>query len=288
MKSLIFLFLVALMIFALVGQNLSPSLPLVLLGIKSIALPVGVWVALAIFAGGITAGMISLFFPRSRSLSDKNSKSQQRRSVTPPPPQDPKFGGEPSSRRGASQTVYTSPSNAFDDTEDIKVEYASVTPSPMGDNTGNSQPRGEEVWDDGEEWESTAATNAGVERSSSEDEENRRVVEIRKEPIVSNLQGSIYSYTYRSPEDVRISSPQFSDDEEDEETLDLRNLAPEPPIDPFPQMEIIDPILEPDSSIGKREGATTSQKDRSSPKPQSQNLPEDDWSQDRHPEDEDW
>jgi uncharacterized integral membrane protein len=284
MKFPMALFLVVLIFLALVGQNLSPSLSLVLLGMKSIAFPVGVWVVLAIASGAITAGVISLFFPRSNST--RTSKSRQRRSVSPPPPQDPDLGGETPSSRAAPQTVYTPPSNTFEGTEDIEVEYASVRKSPIREQTNASQPSGEEVWDDEEEWESAQPTNGAIETPKYD--ENRRVVEVQKNPISSDRQGSIYSYSYRSTEDVRIPSSDFADNEEDEETLDLRDIVPEPQIDPLPKMEIIDPILEPENPREKRTGAAFPQEKRSSPKPQPQNQKEDDWGEKPNNEEEDW
>ncbi|MGC1196862.1 MAG: hypothetical protein WA882_08215 [Geitlerinemataceae cyanobacterium] len=286
MKFPIFLFLVVLIFFALVGQNLSQSLPLMFLGIKSIALPVGVWVALALAAGAVTAGVISLLFPRSNST--RTSKTGKRRSsVTPPPPGDPELGSETSSSRVAPENFYTQPSKAFEGTEDLQVEYARVTPSPIRDPARASQPSGEEVWDD-EEWESTEPPDSAVETPQPTEEENRRVVEIRKDPIAGENQGSIYSYTYRSPEDVRISNPEFADDLEDDETLDLRDLSPERPIDPFPQIEIIDPIVEPESPVANRDRTATPKEDRSPPAPQSQNPAEDDWGESPNNKNEDW
>jgi uncharacterized integral membrane protein len=279
MKFPIALFLVVLIVLALVGQNLSPSLSLVFLGMNSISLPVGVWVVLAIIAGAITSGVISLFFPRSNLT--RTSKSRQRR-VTPPSSRNPEFSGETPSNRVPPETVYTPPRQSFNETEEIEVEYASVRNSPIGNTPGTSPPSDSEVWDDGEDWESAEPTNGAVETSEPEDARNRRVVEIRKEPISSDQQGSIYSYSYRSSEDIRMASSEFTDGEEDEETLDLRDTVPEPSIDSFPTMEIIDPILEPESPIA------SPQEHRPSSQPQPQNQKEDDWGKDRQNQDEDW
>jgi uncharacterized integral membrane protein len=272
MKFPIALFLVVIIFIPLIGQNLSPSLSLVFLGIKSIALPLGVWVALAGVAGAITAGTISLL--QSRSNSTRPSKSRQRRSVSPPP-QEPELGNPVTPK-----TVDPLPRQSFGNTDEIEVEYASVRNSPMRDKANTSQPSGEEIWDEDEEWESEEPTNGAVE--TDDDNQNRRVVEVQKEPISSNRQGSIYSYSYRSPEDVRMASPELEDDEEDEETLDLRDIPPPPPIDPFPTLEVIDPIVEPETPRG------FTQEKRSSPQPQPQNQNEDDWGEGSHNNDEDW
>lgn len=278
MKFPIALFLVVVIFIPLVGQNLSPSLSFVFLGIKSIALPLGVWVALAGAAGAITAGIISFLQPRANST--RTSQSRQRRSVSPPS-QDPELGN-----RVTPKSVDTPPRQSFGNTDEIEVEYASIRNSPMRDKASASQPSGEEIWDDDEEWESAEPTNGAVE--TPDDDKNRRVVEVQKEPISSNRQGSIYSYSYRSPEQVPLASPELDDDEEDEETLDLRDIPPQPPIDPFPTMEVIDPILEPESPREKQTDTGFTQKNRSSPTPHNQHQKEDDWGEGSNNEDQDW
>lgn len=281
MKFPIALFLVVVIFTPLIGQNVSPSLSLVLLGIKAIALPLGVWVALALAAGVLTAGTIALLLPRSHSA--RTSKSRQRRSDSSPP-QDPDLGD-----RQRSQTVDTAPQQAFDQTDDdIEVEYASVRQSPMGNTPPTPPSSDSEVWDD-EQWESAEPTNGAMPTPESEDRENRRVVEVRKDPISGDRQGSIYSYSYRSREDLNRSTADF-DDEEDEETVDLRDLVPPPErtIDPFPTMEVIDPILEPESLPEQRSGSGFGKKSRSAPKPQPQNQKEDDWGEGNKIENEDW
>lgn len=283
MKSPIPLFLVALILVAVVGQNFSPALPLVLLGIRTIALPVGVWVALAIALGIATAGVISCLFPRSRPL--RPDRSRQATVPPPSPPRDPERVREATANPVSPQTAYAPPSRPLED--DLEVEYASVQPSPFADTTHASQSSDEEIWDE-EEWELEAEPTNGTVKPPESEEEKRRVVEIRKDPISSDRQGTIYSYTYRSPEEERKVVADVTDNEADDETTHLRDIPPEPPIDPFGQMEIIDPILEPEPPRNPPPGAVPPKTDRFAPKPPPQTPTEDDWGESANPEEEDW
>lgn len=285
MKSPIPLFLVALILVAVVGQNLSPSLPLVLLGIRSIALPVGVWVALAIAAGIVTAGMISFLFPRSRPIRPDRSRKA---TVPPSPPtRDPERVREATTHPVSPQTAYAPPSPSLEETDNLEVEYASVKPSPFADSTRASQSSEEEIWDD-EEWELEAEPTNGTVKPPESDEEKRRVVEVRKDPIARDRQGTIYSYTYRSPEEERKAAAEATEDQVGEETADLQDIPPESPSDPFGQMEIIDPIVEPEPPRNPRPGAVPPQTDRFAAKPPPQTPTEDDWSESSNSEEEDW
>ncbi|RMG06448.1 MAG: hypothetical protein D6728_18650 [Cyanobacteria bacterium J055] len=286
MKSPIPLFLVALILVAVVGQNLSPSLPLVLLGIRLIALPVGVWVALAIALGMVTAGVISCLFPRSRGIRPDRSRPGHS-SPPPSPPRDPERVREATTHPVSPQTAYAPPSRPLEETDEIEVEYASVQPSPLADSTRASQSSEEEIWDD-EEWELKAEPTNGTVKPPESEEEKRRVVEVHKDPIASDLQGTIYSYTYRSPEEERKAAADAADDETDEETTDFQDIPPEPPIDPFPQLEIIDPILEPEPPRTPHPGAVPFKTDRSAAKPPPQTSTEDDWGESANSEEEDW
>lgn len=277
MKSPIILFLVVVILVPSIGQNLSPSVPLVLLGVKLLALPLGVWVGLALAAGLLTAATISLLMPSANR--DRTSKSRQKRAAKMPL-EEPQKGD-----RVSPQTVYTPPREAFDPSDDLEVEYASVRPSSVGNPTPpTTQPSDSEVWDD-EQWESQEPANGVGTPPESPLDGNRRVVEVRKDPISGDRQGSIYSYSYRSPEDLNTATPDF-DDEEDEETVDLREFAPQSQSDPFPPMEVIDPILEPENPPEKRTGFGFGKKNRSAAKPESQN--EDDWDKRQKDEEDDW
>ena len=58
----------------LLAQNLSPVLPLVFLGMKTQALPIGLWILFSIIAGGLTFFIINILAKFYNNLSQPTSK----------------------------------------------------------------------------------------------------------------------------------------------------------------------------------------------------------------------
>lgn len=250
-------------------QNSSVVLPLTILGIKTVALPVAVWVLGAIAAGSVTALLTGALVrlgggrrvsSRRRAASSRSRSGASGTPWTPPPwtgrgaePQDaPRNGGRGRSQdddwgtsssgddwdewaRGAEaprttvrppvtppirdaefrpldvETVYPEPdyeptySNSYDNSYSPYSEYGASTP----DYTPGfyEEPEEKEVWDD---WEDEAARPAPPPPPPPPEEvpPARDIVEIRRDPQSTQRTGTIYSFSYRTDEEVEEAPPE--------------------------------------------------------------------------------
>jgi hypothetical protein len=156
-------------------QNRAPEqiLPLVFLGRQTPALPLGIWVGLAIAFGIVTSLLL-------QSLGYLANFSPTR----PPEATVPK-SPHPQPRR--QPTVV-----------ERETRYSEESASDWE----NSRPTSnKEVWD--EEWEidnQPAATNRESPKTTpSKSERGAKSYEAKQEPTTSNQSGSVYSYGYREP-----------------------------------------------------------------------------------------
>lgn len=166
-------------------SNLSPTLPLVFLGISSPALPLAAWIGIAIAAGAVTSfflqtlnylqrGYSSRRFEQSdevpsgtgyaRRESPRTPEPEPQRSYTPPPPPPPPPPERPRSR-------------AESDWEE----------------------RNDEDWDFDEEPVAPRATQQGFNREPprSTPQAESTNFEVNQEPTTGYQTGSVYSYSYR-------------------------------------------------------------------------------------------
>lgn len=89
--------LLALGLLLLLGlQNLSPSLPLVFLGGRTLALPVGIWLVLAILLGGLTTLALNAITSAMVGLPHRGQSSRNRYKYEPQPFYEPANPNEPS------------------------------------------------------------------------------------------------------------------------------------------------------------------------------------------------
>jgi uncharacterized integral membrane protein len=268
-KSPIGLLLIAAILLAIVGQNLSPSLALTFLGMQTIALPLGVWVALSVAAGIITSGGISILL---RLVSPpRPAKSRQTRSRPEPTPikpehQEPWDEGldvrpdyEPAKRR--EPLVET-------------VEYPEDR-SPMEEGRVKQQWKSDsEEWDD-EEWQTGEPRRSDFSPRPAY-EANAPSFEVKQAPTEVYRQGSVYGYSYRTDETNEPDIPEVEAIPEPEPT--------EPPIDMLEQGRY---------EFDRDESNARSSSDREDLPPRLENPPptkstEDDWRNKRNLDDEDW
>lgn len=175
-------------------QNWDPALPLVFLGIRSLALPLSLWMLAAIVAGAVTAALINVLFKFSgywalrrgtttatvddRPLSDVSAdQSTTPRQRYQDPYQDTVSSdrtryGESSSDRPKNQTVEED--SDFDFEED---EAAATPPQPSASSRQN--------------------------RPTSSNQEDRSY-ETRQQPKSGYRSGSVYSYSYREQENPAV------------------------------------------------------------------------------------
>jgi hypothetical protein len=174
MPGLILLLLLVLAIVPLlVVFNWSIALPIAFAGIKTQALPVGLWIGLSILAGFVTSLLLQfLNYLQSRSLTARVSQRRE----------EPICYRQQTSDRSQKQS-YTPPANETRNNDD---ESDWETPS---DN--------DEDWDFEEQVETPKDRTASAKESFTDRE-------VRQTPINSNNSGSSYSYSYRQPEDSSV------------------------------------------------------------------------------------
>jgi uncharacterized integral membrane protein len=257
LKPPIALFLLALLLLVIIGQNLSPVLSIAFLGTKSISLPLGVWVALAIAAGVITSQVIGLML--TLVSPPRLKKIPKSRSRTAPPPI------EPDSQEPWDEDMPASP-----------PYEASVRRQPLAEETDNSQYRqaddpnsqtrqwrsDEEEWDNEQEW----PTDSNANESRRNYDVNAPTFEMRQEPTESYRTGSVYGYSYRKEAETQ-------------------------PQDPLDRLEEVEAIPEPDLP-SEDTNVYEDQVKRGDRKPSqnrsTQNSRDDDWDSRRNLDDEDW
>ncbi|AFY82834.1 LapA family protein [Oscillatoria acuminata] len=166
-------------IFAL--QNTSPSLSLVFLGIRSIALPLSVWILAAIALGVVTAWAIAILFGLYHywDTRDPRPRRPQRPLEPVPPPRGNRT--EPPLSRNNATVIQDDVPNRFPRTG----EAGSRIPVP------NSQELEEENWiDEDEDFMDEPNPQPFPE---SVEGYNYEVV---REPVAESWVGSSYSYSY--------------------------------------------------------------------------------------------
>ena len=167
--ALILVVLVAPTLFAL--QNLSPTLPLFFLGIQTQALPLAVWVVVAIAAGALTTLLLTGLFRLSNFTTERQLRGRYTRAARSRPTSSGSTSGPtPPSSTGAtyqsastysSQTRYTEPATDDDILDDWEEE-------PV-----DRPPPAEKVYRD------------------------PTTYEVPQEPQARTQSGSVYSYSYR-------------------------------------------------------------------------------------------
>ncbi|WP_373527885.1 LapA family protein [Nostoc sp.] len=152
----------------LLVQNWSPVLPLVFLGLTTPVLPLALWILISLAAGaGTTIAIASLFNLANYFAQPKPTKKRQ---VTPPP------RPQPSSNTYTRQPTTQESNNSADDwLED-----------PIND----------------EDWQ--YEENIQDSQKAESYPQDPRSYEVNSEPKSSKRQGSVYSYSYREPENPEV------------------------------------------------------------------------------------
>ncbi|PSB32782.1 hypothetical protein [Chlorogloea sp. CCALA 695] len=149
----------------LLVQNWSPVLPLVFLGLTTPALPLAVWIVVSLAAGGGTSLAIASLFNVANYFAQ--SKPSRKRPVKPPPRPQP-----------SSNTSTKRPQESNNSADDWLEDSISDQDWQYEENTQDSE-------------------NAKVSTQDS------RSYEGNSQAKSSKRQGSVYSYSYREPENSR-------------------------------------------------------------------------------------
>jgi len=181
-------------------SNLSPALPLVFLGTKTVALPLAAWMGIAIAAGAITSFLLQLLSYRpqgysTQTVEEPDEVGYRRNSFRRQPPETPE--PEP-------QAQYTPPpppserstSNVSSDWEERSSENWDFQEEPAAPRAKAAQ--NIDDWQR-DRTERTAANDDRVEESRSEDipYSDHTSYEVPQEPKTRVQSGSTYSYSYR-------------------------------------------------------------------------------------------
>ncbi len=253
--------LVAIAVFLAIfaAQNTSPSLPLVFLGMRSVALPLSAWVILAIAAGVVTSLLISVLFKLSNYRLEQELAAR-RRAMPPQVPSEssPQWGAASASRESSyvestsagardwresdlESAVYSEPAR-----DRVSAEYRGdvaepARPRAIADYPDNySEPEEDEEfyeeWEEEERSEQTAGGSRTVIQDTSRTViQNAPTYETKQEPTSSSWSGTMYSYTYRpADESEPETTPETTESVEDAEYRviepPVRDIAAEPPI----------------------------------------------------------
>lgn len=172
-------------------SNLSPVLPLVFLGMQTPALPVSVWIGIA-----IAAGAFSSFFIQFLNYLQQGSS---RRSLEEPgavPPRSRAFRREtPEAPEPEPQFQYTPPPPPPPPPETPTKSVASDWEESSG-----------EDWDFEEEPAAPTSNPQGSDTDSSKStpQTDRTSYEVPQEPKAHSQTGSVYSYSYREPKESGV------------------------------------------------------------------------------------
>lgn len=211
-------------IFAL--QNTSPTLSLVFLGIKSIALPLSVWILAAIALGVVTAWTIAILFGLYHYWDSRDPRPRNRQRplepVNPPPPRSNRTES-PSPRYNAT-VIQDDVPNRFNRTG----ETGSRIPVP------NSRELEEENWIDEDE-DFIDEPNPQPFPQSGEGYN----YEVVREPVAESWVGSSYSYSYDQNRDSGGDQGNSSYD------ADYRIVTPPPAAEQPPEETLPEAIVEP-------------------------------------------
>ena len=191
-KFPIALSIVVLCLLVTIGQNWSPSVSIVFLGTTSIALPLGIWVGLAIAAGAMTALAIARLLQLASSLQPNFSRPSIRASSPPPAP-------ERAQRTWDDRTVAESMGDRSQPPIDVVTDEPNEPIAGDDMRTGKFQEEEPlEEWDNEEEWVGQDVASVKSEDIyPQEDSVNPTSFEVTQEPIPTYQEGSIYSYSYR-------------------------------------------------------------------------------------------
>ncbi|WP_373540895.1 hypothetical protein [Chamaesiphon sp.] len=148
--NIIVIFVILILLGIIIGSNLLPTMTVVILNQPTVALPIGVWLAIAIGAGLLSSSLIQLAIFVDRRLLDRQLRQQQSRIRQPDP----------------DIFTYTSASPETDDSSPDK----SATPptktsrfksyrSPLTDRSNHPPSAQPTSVDDSDDWDAEPAAN---------------------------------------------------------------------------------------------------------------------------------
>ncbi len=210
--GLLLVSVVAIVIF--IQQNLSPVLPLTFLGMKTVAFPLSLWILFALAAGVLTAQLVVMLlqFPIAASqrsqASDRPREARANRSVddrkTPDSPsvQARSKGDESSSSNREKNPTYT---DSFSRGSKAAADFGTVRDLPDDSTNWVDDDEVEQNWIDDDSQNSVDEPKVTPLKTD---------YEVPKSPTSEYHSGTIYSYSYRKPENTGVGISESVNDAE--------------------------------------------------------------------------
>ena len=215
-----------------VVQNAVTSLSLVFLGMRSLTLPLSLWILLGLAMGLLTSFLISALVVFSNYLAEKEWENLDERqplnnfpdgvssnSVPPRKPNlDPSVSGSPIPEKPGNyqpRNEYGTPSNYNVNTfqqdnpsaDNVNVGSVGNQSSKTGVNVGVPNPNIDDDWVDddrvkskNDDWEDEEDLPLG----SQEVKQNPKSYEFPQQAKTQSWSGSVYSFGYREPQDTGV------------------------------------------------------------------------------------
>ncbi len=207
-------------------SNVAPVVSLVFLGMPTPALPLALWIGGAIAAGAATTLVISTLFSLSNYWALRRSRrSPQRvpaqanaqpsaRANAPSPSPTTRFGRSPATRQDAGDEAWQN----WEGYETPKSASGTVSPMPKAPAANAIDDWDLELDDD---WDATSRRSAPLgsprpplERPAARSYEKEQV------PKTSSRSGTVYSQSYREPEDSRSATAPKANEPVDQSQAD--------------------------------------------------------------------
>jgi hypothetical protein len=171
-------------------SNLSPVLPVVFLGMTTVALPLAAWIGIAIAAGAITS-----FFLQFLSYLQRGYSPRRLEQPDEVPPRTRSYRREtPETPEPEPQTRYTPPP---------------PPQTPSNNPASDWEERVDEDWDFDEESAAPASSQQDFERENptSTTQTDPTSYEVKQEAKSGYQTGSVYSYSYRDTSESGVAKP---------------------------------------------------------------------------------
>ena len=194
-------------------QNWSPSLSLTFLGLKSIPLPLSVWILAALVAGVITYLLIYGIFGLSNYLFKKNLQ----------PSRPPSGKSQHQNQTGEGRDRYSQSQGISDSQSSFNLNKGSE-PTEEDENFDDWEqgpPKVSHSWDSSTEEQDIEEPQESVNQGSTQ-----KNYEAEQQPKTESWSGSVYSYGYRDPSSSGVGQTESVYD------ADYRVITPPPPPDP--------------------------------------------------------
>ncbi len=191
-------------------QNWSPSLSLTFLGLKSIPIPLSIWILGALVAGVITYLLIYGTFGLSNYLFKKKLQPARPRSRKSQHQDQP---GESRDKYSQSQGISDSQSSF-----NLNKDSEAIEEDENFDDWEKGPPKVSHSWDGSTSEQDIEEPEESVNQSSTQ-----KNYEAEQQPKTESWSGSVYSYGYREPSGSGVGQTESVYD------ADYRVITPPPP-----------------------------------------------------------